>query len=224
MRHIHIAPSILAADWSQLGCEVTALEKGGADWIHVDVMDGHFVPEISVGPQVVQALRPLTGLPIDVHLMISPVDNHIEAFAKAGANILTVHPEAGAHLHRTLQTIRSFGIKAGVALNPATPMEAVLSILPAIDLILVMSVNPGYGGQGFIPYTLEKVKLLRQIIDKHKLPIQLEIDGGINAQTAPLAIKAGVDVLVSGTAIFEPTRDLPVYSYAADIKRLRGSK
>lgn len=224
MRNIHIAPSILAADWSQLGHEVKAVENAGADWIHVDVMDGHFVPEITVGPQVVRALRPLTTLPIDVHLMISPVDAQIESFAKAGANILTVHPEAGPHLHRTLQNIRSFGIKAGVALNPATSLESVLSILPAIDLILVMSVNPGYGGQAFIPYTLEKVRILRQIIDEGDLPILLEIDGGINLETAPLAIEAGVDVLVTGTAIFGVAEGSTKRSYASSISALRGKK
>jgi len=224
MRRIHIAPSILAADWSQLGHEVKALEKAGADWIHVDVMDGHFVPPITVGVQAVQALRPLTTLPIDAHLMITPVDAHIESFARAGANILTVHPEAGPHLHRTLHTIRSFGVKAGVALNPATSIETILSILPAIDLILIMSVNPGYGGQAFIPYTLEKVRLLRQIIIERNLPILIEIDGGINLETAPLAIEAGVDVLVSGTAIFGAPGGVSGHSYAARIAGLRGQK
>jgi ribulose-phosphate 3-epimerase len=224
MRKIQIAPSILSADWAQLGSEVEALEKSGADWIHVDVMDGHFVPAITIGPQVVAALRPHTKLPIDVHLMISPVDSHIEAFAKAGANILTTHPEAGPHLHRTLQTIRSYGLKAGVALNPATPVEAVLSILPAIDLILVMSVNPGFAGQDFIPDTLEKVRVLRRIIDEKNLPISLEIDGGINVQTAAMAIDAGIDVLVSGTAIFGDKNDSTGQPYASAITRLRGKK
>lgn len=224
MRRIHIAPSILAADWSQLGHEVKALEKAGADWIHVDVMDGHFVPPITMGAQAVQALRPLTTLPIDVHLMITPVDAHIESFVKAGANILTVHPEAGPHLHRTLETIRFFGVKAGVALNPATPIEAVLSILSVVDLILIMSVNPGYGGQTFIPGTLEKVRFLRRIIDERKLPIMLEIDGGINAETAPLAIEAGIDVLVSGTAIFGAASGSSTASYASAISGLRGQK
>ncbi len=224
MRKILIAPSILAADWSRLGHEVQALEKAGADWIHVDVMDGHFVPSITVGPQVVQALRPVTTLPMDVHLMITPADAHIEAFVKAGANSLTVHPEAGPHLHRTLQTIRSFGVKAGVALNPATSLETILSILPAVDLILIMSVNPGYGGQAFIPYTLEKVRILRKIIDEQNLPILLEIDGGINAKTAPLAIEAGIDVLVTGTAIFGKSGALSSQSYAAAIAGLRGKK
>jgi ribulose-phosphate 3-epimerase len=224
MRQILIAPSILAADWSQLGHEVRSLEKAGADWIHVDVMDGHFVPPITVGAQVVQALRPVTALPIDVHLMVTPVDSHIEAFVKAGANTLTVHPEAGPHLHRTLQTIRSFGVKAGVALNPATSLETILSILPTVDLILIMSVNPGYGGQTFIPYTLEKVRILRKIIDERNLPILLEIDGGINAETAPLAIEAGIDILVTGTAVFGTPGNSSGHSYASAIAGLRGKK
>jgi len=223
MRQILIAPSILAADWSQLGQEVQALEKADADWVHVDVMDGHFVPPITMGAQAVQALRPHTKLPIDVHLMVTPVDGHIEAFAKAGANILTVHPEAGPHLHRTLQTIRSFGVKAGVALNPATPLEAILPILSTVDLILIMSVNPGYGGQAFIPDTLEKVRILRKTIDERQLSILLEIDGGINTDTAPLAIEAGVDVLVTGTAVFGASGESSSHAYASAIARLRGN-
>jgi ribulose-phosphate 3-epimerase len=219
MRPIHIAPSILAADWSRLGHEVKELEEAGADWIHIDVMDGHFVPPITVGAQMVKALRLLTTLPIDVHLMVAPVEGHIESFAKAGANIMTVHPEAGPHLHRTVQAIRSFGVRAGVALNPATPIEAILPILPIIDLVLIMSVNPGYGGQAFIPYTLEKVRALRQIIDQRTLPIMIEIDGGITLDTAPLAIEVGVDVLVSGTAIFKAQGGS---SYASAIASLRG--
>lgn len=217
MGQVLIAPSILAADWSQLGNEVKALEKAGADWIHVDVMDGHFVPPITLGAQAVQALRPLTHLPIDVHLMIRPVDPHLENFAKAGADRVTVHPEAGPHLHRTLQTIHALGMKAGVALNPATPIESILPVLPEIDLILVMSVNPGYGGQEFLPFTLEKMRTLRQIIDQENLPITLQIDGGINTQTAPLAMEAGAQVLVCGTAIMK-TAD-----YASAIQSLRGS-
>lgn len=222
MHQIKIAPSILSADWAQLGQEVQAVERAGADWIHVDVMDGHFVPAITVGPQVVEAIRPHTTLPIDVHLMISPVDAHLEAFAKAGANILTVHPEAGPHLHRTLQTIRSYGIKAGVALNPATPIESILSILPIIDLILIMSVNPGYAGQTFIPITLEKVRSLRRKIDKENLPILLEIDGGINQETAPLAIEAGIDVIVAGTAVFGAAKAPSETAYSRAMKGLRG--
>lgn len=224
MKRIYVAPSILAADWSRLGHEVRELEKAGADWIHVDVMDGHFVPPITMGAQAVKALRPLTALPIDVHLMVAPVDHHIEFFARAGANILTVHPESGPHLHRTLQGIRSFGIKAGVALNPATPIEAILSILPAIDVVLVMSVNPGYGGQAFIPYTLEKVRLLRKIIDERALPILIEMDGGITTETAPLAIEAGIDILVAGTAIFKTQGELSGDPYASAIETLRGKK
>ena len=226
MKKIHIAPSVLAADWSRLGEEVKALEHAGADWIHIDVMDGHFVPPITLGAQGVKSLRPLTALPLDVHLMVSPAETHIEAFARAGADYLTIHPEAGPHLHRTLQAIRSFGVKAGVALNPATPVESILSILPTVDLILVMSVNPGYGGQAFIPYTLEKVQVLRDVIDRQNLPILLEIDGGINPQTAPLAIAAGIDVLVAGAAIFgSPTGTHDPVSpqeYAGAITRLRG--
>jgi ribulose-phosphate 3-epimerase len=222
MKPVYIAPSILAADWSRLGEEVKAVENAGADWIHIDIMDGHFVPPITIGSQGVQSLRPLTSLPLDVHLMVSPVDSQIESFAQAGANILTVHPEAGPHLHRTLQTIRSFGIKAGVALNPATPVETILSILPSIDVILIMSVNPGYGGQSFIPYTLEKVKRLREIIDHNHYSLLLEIDGGINEETAPLAIAAGIDVLVSGTAIFKSTGQGFPDEYRSAISRLRG--
>lgn len=223
MRNIHIAPSILSADWSQLVQEVKLLEQAGADWIHVDVMDGHFVPTITVGPQIVAAIRPHTKLPIDVHLMITPVDPHIESFAKAGANILTVHPEAGPHLHRTLQSIRSYGLKAGVALNPSTSLDTILSILPAVDIILIMSVNPGYAGQTFIYYTLEKVRTLRRIIDEQNLPILLEIDGGINLKTAPLAIEAGIDVIVSGTTIFESSHNNPKQDYSKIIATLRGS-
>jgi ribulose-phosphate 3-epimerase len=224
MRKIHIAPSILSADWSQLAQEVKSVEQAGADWIHVDVMDGHFVPTITVGPQVVAALRPHTKLPIDVHLMITPVDPHIESFANAGANILTVHPEAGPHLHRTLQNIRSYALKAGVALNPSTPLDVILSILPAVDLILIMSVNPGYAGQTFIPYALEKVRTLRRIIDEQKLPILLEIDGGINLQTAPLAIEAGIDILVSGSSIFNKLGESSNQNYSQVIADLRGGK
>lgn len=224
MKRTCIAPSLLAADWSKLGQEVKALERAGADWLHVDVMDGHFVPPITMGAQAIKALRPLTVLPIDAHLMVAPVDQHIESFAKAGANILTIHPESGPHLHRTLQTIRSFGVKAGVALNPATPLEAILPILPALELVLVMSVNPGYGGQAFIPYTLEKVRFLRKIIDERALPLLIEIDGGITPETAPLAIEAGVDILVSGTAIFKMQNELPGDPYAAAIASLRGKK
>lgn len=220
-RRVQVAPSILAADWSKLGHEIQEVEKAGADWIHIDVMDGHFVPAITAGAQVVQALRPLTTLPLDVHLMVAPVEAHIESFSKAGANILTIHPEAGPHLHRTLRIIRSFGVKAGVALNPGTPVEVIFPVLPIIDLILVMSVDPGYGGQTFVHYVLEKVWRLRQVIDERSLPILIEIDGGVTIETAPLAIEAGVDVLVSGTAIFKRRNNLPGQSYASVIARLR---
>lgn len=214
---IRIAPSILAANWAELGNTVKAVEQAGADWIHIDVMDGHFVPPITVGASVVRDLRPLTTLPLDVHLMVSPVDPHIAEFAKAGANMLTVHVEAGAHLHRTLEAIRSLGVKAGVALNPATPVEMIIPVLPIVDMVLIMSVNPGYGGQAFIPYTLEKVRILRKLIGDQQLPILLEIDGGITPQTAPLAIQAGVDTLVAGTAIFSQ----PPHAYACAIAELR---
>ena len=217
MKPVHIAPSILAANWAELGSAVKAVEQAGADWVHVDVMDGHFVPPITVGASVVRDLRPLTTLPLDVHLMISPADPHLVEFAEAGADILTVHPEAGPHLHRTLQTIRSLGVKAGVALNPATPIDMILPVLPIVDVILIMSVNPGYGGQTFIPYILEKVSILRKLIDDQQLPILLEIDGGITSQTASFAIKAGVDALVAGTAIFSQ----PPHAYASVIAGLR---
>jgi ribulose-phosphate 3-epimerase len=217
MKPIYIAPSILAANWAELGNSVKAVEQAGADWIHIDVMDGHFVPPITVGASVVRDLRPLTTLPLDVHLMISPAEPQLAEFANAGADIITVHPESGPHLHRTLQTIRALGMKAGVALNPATPVEIILPVLPIVDVILIMSVNPGYGGQTFIPYTLEKVSILRKLIDDQQLSILLEIDGGITPQTAASAIKAGIDTLVAGTAIFSQ----PPHAYASVIADLR---
>ncbi len=213
-----IAPSILAADFAKLGEEVRAITEAGADYIHVDVMDGHFVPNISIGPQMVKALRPHTKLPLDVHLMISPVDPFIKEFADAGADIITVHPEAGPHVHRTIQLIKSFGKKAGVSLNPGSSISSIEHILGDIDLILVMTVNPGFGGQSFIDSQRAKMRDVRAMIDRSGRAIELEVDGGINGQTAALAIEAGADVLVAGTAAFAggPGR------YRDNIAKLRG--
>ncbi len=218
-RPVRIAPSILAADFAKLGAEVSAIAGAGADYIHIDVMDGHFVPNITIGPQVVKALRAGCDKPFDVHLMISPVDPFLADFADAGADILTLHPEAGPHLHRSLQVIKSLGKKAGVALNPATPVEVVDPVLGELDLILVMSVNPGFGGQKFIPGALDKLRALRARIDASGRDIDLEVDGGINFETAPQAIAAGADVLVAGTAGFKGG---PA-SYSENIRRLRGA-
>jgi ribulose-phosphate 3-epimerase len=214
-----IAPSILSADFSRLGEEVRAITAAGADYIHVDVMDGHFVPNLTIGPGVVAALRPHSQLPFDVHLMIAPVDPYIPDFASAGADIITLHPEAGPHLHRSIQLIKSLGKKAGVALNPATPVDAIEYVLGDIDLVLVMSVNPGFGGQSFIAETLEKVSAVRAMIDGRGRAIDLEIDGGINADTARTAIAAGADVLVAGTASFAGGPS----AYAGNIRQLRGA-
>jgi ribulose-phosphate 3-epimerase len=213
-----IAPSILSADFARLGAEVEAIAAAGCDYIHVDVMDGHFVPNITIGPAVVAAIRERTDLPFDVHLMIAPVDPFVEAFAQAGADIISFHPEAGPHPHRTVQLIRSLGKKAGIVLNPATPVEAVDYLLGEVDLVLVMSVNPGFGGQSFIASQLEKIAALRELIDATGRQIDLEVDGGINFETAPQAVAAGADVLVAGTATFAGGPE----AYAANIKKLRG--
>jgi len=203
MTSIKISPSILSADFSKLGNEIQNLEKAGADLIHIDVMDGHFVPNITIGPEVINKLRKYTSLPFDVHLMISPVDNFINNFAKAGADIITIHPEATNDLISSIKKIKSYNKKAGVSLNPETSVEKVLSIISSIDLVLVMSVNPGFGGQKFIKETLDKVKILRKEIDSKKLNTEIEIDGGINFENSKMAKKAGVDILVSGTTIFK---------------------
>jgi ribulose-phosphate 3-epimerase len=207
---IRIAPSILSADFGRLAEEVGAAESAGADWIHVDVMDGHFVPNLTIGPPVVRAVRKVTKLPLDVHLMIATPERYVEAFAEAGADVISVHVEACTHLHRTLQHIRSLGKRAGVVLNPATPEDTLRYVLGVTDLVLVMSVNPGFGGQKFIPEVLPKVRAIRQMIDERKLPIDLEIDGGIAPDTIAAAAEAGARVFVAGNAVF--TR--PSYSEA----------
>ena len=203
MSSIKISPSILSADFSKLGKEIQDLEKAQADLIHIDVMDGHFVPNITIGPEVISKLRKYSSLPFDVHLMISPVNNFIKNFAEAGADIITIHPEATNDLLDSIKKIKSYNKKAGVSLNPETSVNKVLPVLNSIDLVLVMSVNPGFGGQKFMPETLEKVKILRKEIDTKKLKVQIEIDGGINFENSKTAIKAGVDILVSGTTIFK---------------------
>jgi len=203
MTKVKISPSILSADFSQLGNEIQNLEKAEADLIHIDVMDGHFVPNITIGPEVISKLRKYTSLPFDVHLMISPVDQFIKNFAEAGADIITIHPEATSDLIASIKKIKSFNKKAGVSLNPETPVEKVLSVLKLIDLVLVMSVNPGFGGQKFMEKVLDKVKILRKEIDSKKLKTLIEIDGGINFTNAEIAKNAGVDILVSGTTIFK---------------------
>ena len=216
---VRIAPSILSADFARLGEEVRAIDSAGADWIHVDVMDGHFVPNITIGPGVVKALRPHTQKPFDVHLMISPIDSFLEDFANAGADIITVHPEAGPHFHRTIQRIKGLGKKAGVSLNPATPAKMLDYVLEEVDLVLVMSVNPGFGGQSFISSQLRKIEAIRKSIDKLGKDIDLEVDGGIDAVTCRQAIDAGANVLVAGTATFKGGPS----AYATNIAGLRGT-
>ena len=215
---VRIAPSILSADFSALGQEVEAVDAAGADWIHVDVMDNHFVPNLTIGPVVVKALRPHSRLPFDVHLMVTPVDPLVPAFVEAGADTISFHPEAGPHVHRTIQLIKHHGKRAGCVLNPATPLAAIENVLGDLDLVLVMSVNPGFGGQSFIESQLRKIEAIRKMIDKTGKAIHLEVDGGVDAATAPRVIAAGADVLVAGTAVFSggPAK------YAANIKALRG--
>jgi ribulose-phosphate 3-epimerase len=216
-RPLRIAPSILSADFAKLGDEVRAVDEAGADWIHIDVMDGHFVPNISFGPVVMAAIRKVTKKPFDVHLMIAPVDRYLEAFAKAGADTITVHAEAGHHLDRTLQTVKALGKRAGVALNPATPVDHIKHVLDRLDLILLMTVNPGFGGQNFIPAMIDKIRETRDLVQGRD--IDIEVDGGITAETTPLVVRAGANALVAGSAVFqgEPS------AYARNIAAIRAS-
>jgi ribulose-phosphate 3-epimerase len=214
-RPLRIAPSILSADFSKLGDEVRAVDEAGADWIHIDVMDGHFVPNISFGPVVMEGIRKVTKKPFDVHLMIAPVDRYLEAFAKAGADTITLHAEAGPHLDRSLQTVKALGKRAGVALNPATPIDHIRHVLDRLDLILIMSVNPGFGGQSFIPAMSEKIRATRDLVQGRD--IDIEVDGGITAETASLAVRAGANALVTGSAVFKGD----ARAYARNIAAIR---
>ena len=213
-----ISPSILASDFSKLGEECRAVEAAGADWLHIDVMDGHFVPNITIGPDVVKALKPHVSIPFDVHLMIAPVDPYLKAFVAAGADIVSIHPEAGPHLHRSLKRIRELGAKAGVVFNPSTPVEHIEWILEDIDLLLVMTVNPGFGGQSFIPGQLRKIERLRKMVDAAGLDIQIEVDGGVTPVTAPQCMAAGATALVAGSAVFKGGPE----AYAGNIAALKG--
>lgn len=220
MHSFKIAPSILSADFADLGAQVAEAEAGGADWVHVDVMDGHFVPNLTIGPLVVQALRPVTTLPLDVHLMIEAPERYLEDFARAGADVLTVHWEACTHLHRTLQQIRELGVKAGVSLNPATPVSVLEEVLSEVDLVLLMSVNPGFGGQSYIPSSTAKIRKLRQLMQECESAALVEVDGGVNAQTIREVVVAGADVLVAGSAVFNDRKS--VAENLSDLRKAAG--